>query len=91
MKKFDKEYVNKEAIHIHNDVENLIYFKNKHGIYCSVDRITHYAMRGSDIVRVFYNKNEAQYFYDNQIKFLELEPIYFFDEEKFNLINNKKI
>ena len=54
-----------DKIFIHNDVENLKYFSNKHGISAGIfGRATHYAMQGSDIVRIFHNKNEAIEYYN---------------------------
>ena len=67
-----------DKIFIHNDVENLKYFSNKHGISAGIfGRATHYAMQGSDIVRIFHNKNEAIEYY-NKNRYRENIPVIYF-------------
>ena len=80
-----------DKIFIHNDVENLRFFSNKHGISASSDRITHYAMQGSDIVRVFYNKKDAIDYYNRNRYTSDLPIIYFFDQEKFLTETNQAL
>ena len=76
-----------DVIFIHNDVENLRFFSNKYGISASSDRITHYAMQGGDIVRVFYNQKDAVDYYKKNRYTENLPVIYFFDQEKWNKEN----
>ena len=76
-----------DKIFIHNDVENLRFFSNKYGISASSDRITHYAMQGSDIIRVFYNQKDAIDYYNKNRYTEKLPVIYFFDQEKWNKKN----
>ena len=77
-----------DKIFIHNDVENLRFFSNKHGISASSDRITHYAMQGSDIIRVFYNQKDAIDYYNKNRYTEKLPVIYFFDQEKETQIDS---
>jgi hypothetical protein len=67
-----------DKIFIHNDVENLKFFKDKNGVIASSYRITHYAMQGSNIVRVFYNRNHAIEYYARNRYVQNLPIIYFY-------------
>ena len=73
-----------DKIFIHNDVENLKYFSNKYGISASSDRITQYAMQGSDIIKLFYNTNDANEYYNKNRYVSDLPILFYFDGEKFN-------
>lgn len=77
-----------DKIFIHNDTENLRFFSDKNGIPCSSYRITHYAMQGSDIVKIFYNQKDAIEFYNKKRYVANLPVLYFFNEEKYNKLNN---
>jgi len=76
-----------DKIFIHNDVENLRYFSNIHGVQASPDRVTHYAMQGSDIVRVFHTKNDASEYYHKNRYTENIPVIYFFDQKRWDKIN----
>ena len=80
-----------DKIFIHNDVENLKYFSNKHGISAGIfGRATHYAMQGSDIVRIFHNKNEAIEYYNKNRYRDNIPVIYFYNRKLWEKENKSK-
>ena len=77
-------------IHIHTDVENLIYFSDKNGISPDPARLVAYAMQGADIVKVFYLPKQAIEFYELNAHKEDLPVIYYWDESKWNKIQHQK-
>ena len=77
-----------ETLHIHTEVEDLKFFSDKNGVSAYSDRVVSYAMQGSNVVGIFYNNSQAVYFYENNKYTKALNPIYFWDEVRWN---NRKL
>ena len=78
-----------ERIFIHNEVEDLRYFKDLNGINGLVgnNRIVSYAMQKENIVGVFYTMEQARKFYEVNKYKENLPVIYFWNEELYNKRN----
>jgi hypothetical protein len=74
----------KETVHIHDDVENLCFFVNKYGLKPIIDGAISYAMQGKNIVRVFYTKEQAIGFYNENKYALNLPILYYWSQDLFN-------
>lgn len=75
-------------IHIHGDINDLLYFSDKNGVCAYSSRYVAYAMEGSHIVGVFYTIKEAESFYERNKNNDSLPIIYFWDEERWLKQNN---
>lgn len=85
-------------IHIHSDVEILVYFTDKNGLSAFNKDAIGYAMQGENIVQVFYNrgnegfgfKNAEQYYIENKYK-ENLPIIYFWNQEIWDKLHKKNL
>lgn len=73
-----------EKIHIHTDIESLMFFSDKNGVCAYNSRVMAYAMQHEHIVGVFYNKKQLESFYEHNKHKEGLPIIYFWDEKRWN-------
>lgn len=69
------------VIHIHTDVQSLIYFSDKHGVCAYAPWYIAYAMQNEHVVGAFKTVQQIEEFYEEN-KFIEDLPIKFFWDEK---------
>lgn len=71
------------GLHLHEDVQNLKYFRDANGVIPATDRLVLYAMQGPAVVAVFYTVEQAKAYYERNAH-KELPVLYRFDATLFD-------